>query len=218
MSKSGGGHADRQTQSSQTGVDPATMAYMKKMWDAAQAAGQAGPSPLLTGASDYNTGMMGAGARGVAALGGDADATKALMNPYQQQVIGAANQQWDQNDAYTQNAANDAATKAGAFGGGRHGVMAGVAQGQNNMNRNSQISGLLSSGFDNTMNRAGMLAQGGFQGAQANANLGMGGVGSPQQWLLEMMKKGFMGPTGTTSSGSGSQVGAQTQFSTNPFA
>jgi hypothetical protein len=199
--KSAGGQ--RETQNSQTSVDPATAQRIQQMWEAAQAAGQAGPSPLATGAAGYNTGAMNAGNLGMGALSGDPNAVSTLMNPYQQQVIGAANNQWDQTDQHTMNAVNDRATQAGAFGGSRQGVATGVALGQNNLNRNSQISGLLSSGFDNTMNRAGNLAGMGFAGAQSNANLGMGGVGSPQQWLMQMLSQGFH-PTGQTSSGSSS--------------
>jgi hypothetical protein len=217
MSKSAGASVNKQTENSQTGVDPTTMAWMKQMWDAAQAAGQAGPSGLTTGAADYNSGLMGAGQKGLAALSGDAGAAAGLMNPYQSQVVDAANQQWNQTDARTTLNANDAATRAGAFGGARHGIMEGTALAQNNQNRNAQIGGLLSSGYDQTMNRAGTLAGMGFAGAGANANLGMGGVGNPQQWLLEMLKKGYNGPSGTTSSGAQTGVGAKTSFSTNPF-
>jgi hypothetical protein len=217
MSKSGGGSVQKETQNSQTGVDPTTMAWMKQMWDAAQAAGQAGPSGLTTGAADYNSGLMGAGQKGLAALSGDKGALQGLMDPYQGQVIDAANAQWDRTNQQTTMGANDAATRAGAFGGARHGIMEGTALAANNMNRNSQIGGLLSSGFENAMGRAGGLAGMGFNAAGANANLGMGGVGSPQQWMLQMLKQGYNGPSGTTSSGAKTAVGANTQVSTNPF-
>jgi hypothetical protein len=212
MSKSAGASVNKQTENSQTGVDPTTMAWMKQMWDAAQGAGAAGPSSLTTDAAGYNSGLMGAGQKGLAALSGDAGAAAGLMNPYQSQVVDAANQQWDRTNQQTTLNANDAATRAGAFGGARHGIMEGTAIGQNNMNRNSQIGGLLSSGYDQTMNRAGTLAGMGFAGAGANANLGMGGVGSPQQWLLQMLKQGFAGPTGTTSSGAKTTAGADTRI------
>ena len=64
----------RQTQNSQTSVDAQTNARMGQIYDAGNAAGNAGPGPLLTGASDFNTGLMTAGATGAAALGGDAAA------------------------------------------------------------------------------------------------------------------------------------------------
>lgn len=210
MSKSASAGAKRETTNSQTGVDPVTMAYMQEIMNAARAAGQAGPSPLTTGASGYNTGLMDAGTKGLAALGGDKAALGGLMDPYQSQVVDATNAQWNQADMRAQMGVNDAATKSLAFGGGRHGVAAGVTQGENNRNRTSQIGGLLSTGYNDAMGRAGQMAGMGFAGAGANANLGMGGVGSPQQWLLQMLNQGFRGPTGQTSSG----ATAGTQFGT----
>lgn len=199
MSKSAGGQ--RQTQSSQSGVDPTTMEWMRQIMGAAGGAGAAGPSPLVTGATGYNTNAMNAGNLGMGAMSGDADAASKLMNPYQSQVVDATNKQWDQTDQHTMNAVNDRATQAGAFGGSRAAVATGTALAQNNLNRNAQVSGLLNTGFDNTMNRAGTMAGMGFAGSQSNANLGMGGVGSPQQWLMNMLNQGWHGPTGTTSSG-----------------
>lgn len=218
MSKSAGGTKTNSNQASSgtSSVDSQTMGWMQQIFDAARNAGNAGPSPLVTGASGYNTDAMKAGNLGMGALSGDAAATAQLMNPYQSQVINATNAQWDQNDAHTANSVNDMATKAGAFGGSRHGVATGTALAQNNMNRNAQVSGLLNTGYDTTMNRAGQLANMGFAGAGANANLGMGGVGSPEQWLFQMLKGGFMGPTGQTttgqSSGGSSQLGTQAGF------
>lgn len=218
MSKSAGGSVKKETTNGQTSVDQGTAQRMAEVWQAAQGAGYGGPSQLVTGATDFYTGAQGAGQAGMNALSGDPAAAARLMNPYQQQVVDATNSQWDQNDQHTMNTVNDAATKAGAFGGSRHGVATGTALAQNNMNRNQAVSGLLNTGYDNTMNRAGQLAGMGFAGAGANANLGMGGVGSPQQWLMEMLKKGYMGPTGSTSSGAATGMEGHTQFSTNPFA
>lgn len=204
MSKSGGGK--RETTSQQTGVDPTTFGRMADIWHAAQGSGLAGPGPLLTGAAGFNTQAQNAGAQGLAALGGNPQALQALMDPYQSQVINAANAQYDHSNALAQLGVNDAATKAGAFGGARHGVAAGVAMGENERNRNSEIAGLLSSGFDGAMGRAAGLAGMGFAGAGANANLGMAGVGSPEAWYLNQLKQGFMGPTGQSSSGSTGQT------------
>ena len=210
MSKSAGG--SRETHTSQTGMDAGSREYMERMWKAAEAAGQAGPSPLVTGATDYNSGAMAAGNMGLGAMSGNAANVQSLMNPYQQQVVGGINQQWDQTDQRSMNAVNDRATQAGAFGGSRHGVATGTALAQNNMNRNSQVGGLLYGGFNDAMGRAGDLARYGFAGAGANANLGMGGVGSPQQWMLEMMKNGWQGATGSQSSGAKAGVATEAGF------
>lgn len=171
------------------------------MWAAAQQAGAAGPSPLVGGATDYNTGLMKAGNLGMGALSGSPDAVKALMDPYQQQVIDANNAGWQRTNANTMNQVNDAATRAGAFGGSRAAVATGSALSQNNQAQQGQTAGLLSSGYNDAMTRAGQMASGGFAGSQANANLGMNGVGNPQQWLMMMLNQAFKGPMGSTSSG-----------------
>lgn len=211
MSKSAGGQ--RSTSANTQSLDQTTQNYLKQIMQAAQAAGAAGPSPLTTDAADYNTATMGAGRTGLAALSGDQGAISAMMNPYQSNVIDAMRQQGAVTDANTVNSLNDAATRAGAFGGTRQGVATGVALGENARNMNSNIAGLLQSGFNDTMGRAGALAGMGFQGAGANANLGMGGVGSPQQWLLQQLKSGFIMPTGSQGNQSGSTIGTQAGFS-----
>lgn len=216
MSFGKGGSVEKTTNNGQTSVDQGTAQRMQEIWQAAQRAGQAGPSGLTTGAADYNSGLMGAGKTGLSALSGDKGALGLLMDPYQQQVVNATNAQWDNTDARSRMATNDAATRAGAFGGGRHGVAEGVTIGENNRNRESQVAGLLSSGYGDAMQRAALLSQGGFQGAGANANLGMGGVGSPEQWYLQMLRQGFLGPTGQTSSGAQTGVGFNYHASTLP--
>lgn len=205
MSVSIGGSKHKDKGSS--ALDPKTTDYMEKVRQAGIAAGESGPSPLVTDAAGYNSGLMKAGNLGMGALSGNTADASAMMNPYQQKVIDAANAQWNQTDQQSMNAVNDRATMAGAFGGSRHGVATGTALAQNNLNRNSQIGGLLYQGFGDTMNRAGMMAGMGFQGAGANANLGMGGVGNPDQWKMEMMKRGYMGPYGGTTAGSGYGLG-----------
>jgi hypothetical protein len=200
------GEAGKTTQNNATSFDPNSSAYVEHMRQQALAAGNAGPSPLLNGAAGYGTNAQTAGNLGFGALSGDPAAMQRLMNPYQQQVLDANNAQWQHTNAQTMNQVNDAATKAGAFGGSRHGVAEGVALANNNMAQQGQTANLLQSGYNNAVGQAGQLAGMGFQGAQLNSNLGFGGVGSPEQWKLNMMNQGWTGPTGQTSSG------AQTQF------
>jgi hypothetical protein len=188
-------------------MDPATQAYIKSIMEAAQKAGAAGPSPLVGGATDYNSGMMKTGNLGMGALSGDPAAVKSLMDPYQQQVIDANNAQWQRTNQNTMNAVNDRATAAGAFGGNRRFLAQGTALSGNNIAQQQQTAGLLSSGFGDAMQRALAMSGMGAQGSAANANLGMGGVGSPQQWLMQQLKSGFMGPLSTTTTGSGAKAG-----------
>ena len=194
-------------------VDPKTSDYMERVRQAATGAGQAGPSPLVTGATSYYDSLMKNGNLGMGALSGDPNAASQLMNPYQQQVITATNAQWNNADQNTMNAVDQRATMAGSFGGSRHGVATGVALGENNRNRMAQNASLLYGGFNDAMGRANNLAGYGFAGAGENANLGMGGVGNPQQWMMEMLKRGYMGPYGGTTAGSGYQVGGQAGYS-----
>lgn len=206
-----GKSGSRQSTKSDTNIDPVTQQRMKEMWDAANRAGAAGPSPLVTGATDYNTGAMKAGNLGMGALTGDPNAVASFMNPYQQNVINEVQKNFGLLNDRTMTNVNDAATRANAFGGSRHGVATGTALAENARNASGTIAGLLSSGFGDAMQRAAQAAGMGFQGAGANANLGMGGVGNPEQWKLMMQKLGFMGPMGSHSSGvtTGVQAGAQ---------
>jgi hypothetical protein len=212
MGKGGGKH-EKTTQNSGQTVDPTTFGRVGELWNAGRQAGMAGPSPLVTGAAGFNSGLQTAGQQGLAAMQGDPGAVQGLMNPYQQQVVDATNQQWDRTDQHTMNAVNDRATQARAFGGSRHGIATGSALAQNNMNRNQQVGGLLYGGFNDAMGRANQLTQAGMYGSMQNANLGMGGVGSPEQWYAEQLRKGYAGPTGTTqhgvqsTSGGGFQIG-----------
>jgi hypothetical protein len=200
------GNVQKTTQNNNTNIDAVSQGRTSDIWDAAQGAGNAGPGPLLTGAAGYNTGAQGAGQTGLMALAGDTNAAKTLMNPYQQGVIDQNNIGWNKINAQTVNRTNDLATRAGAFGGSRHGVAEGVALGNNAQQQAQQTAGLLNTGFDNSMNRAGQLAQFGAQGANANSNLGFAGVGNPDMWRLQMLKQGYLGPQGQQS------AGAQTTF------
>ena len=192
----------RNTQAGTQALDAPTQAYLKQIMSAAQGAGASGPSPLIGGATGYNSAAMGAGQNGLAALGGDPNAVNRLMNPYMSQVMAANNAQLANTDKIGTNTINDQATGSGAFGGSRQGVAQGTMLAQNALNTNQMNAGLLSSGYNNAMNQAGMAAGMGFQGAGSNANLGMGGVGNQQQWLMNQLRGGFVMPTGQQYNGS----------------
>ncbi len=211
MGKKGNANTEKQTYNQNQNVDTQTRDYLSEIQNASRNAGLSGPSPLVTGAAGYNTGLQNAGNLGVSALSGDQAATQQLMNPYQQQVIDANNAQWQHVNQQTQNQVNDRAMKAGAFGGSRQGVATGTALAANNLAQQGQTAGLLNSGYTDTMNRAQALASGGYAGAQANANLGLGGVGNAQQWLANMLNQGYRGPTGSTSGGASWKGGVSTE-------
>lgn len=190
---------DWQTRTGATGFDAQTQAMIDQIMRTTNAAAAGGAPPSVTGAQDFYGGATAAGATGLKALGGDTTAMQGLMSPYQQQVIDAANAQWDKTDKGTLRDVNDAATAARAFGGSRAAVTQGAALATNTLNRNSQVANLLQSGYADATNRAAQLAQFGFGGAGAGANLGML-AGNPDLWRLSVLKQGFSGlPYGTTS-------------------
>ena len=112
------------------------------------------------------------------------------MNPFLQNVLQAQGQQFDhlRNQALT--GANQQATQAGAFGGSRHGVMAGARLGELDRAQMQQTAGLLQGGFQDARQFAEhqrQLQQQQMQEPlfrQQNAlqfmNMGMGPVGQVQ--------------------------------------
>ena len=201
--KLGGGKSKGRTSS---GPSADRQAKSDEIWRAAQ--GAAGQVPTSVGqAGDYYGRGMTTGQTGLDALGGNVDATRQLMNPYQQQVIDRMNEQFQYQNTQTANQMIDAATRAGAFGGSRHGVATGVALGENQRNQGMQMAGLLQGGFDQTMNRAGQLAGYGMGAAERGSNLGMT-AGSPDLWRMNILKQGVAGqPYRTTGRTKNTQLG-----------
>lgn len=214
--KSKGTDKSKQTNDSSgsTGVDAGTQNKVDAIWNAAQGAGNTTPFGVDNAQNFYNNAQT-YGQQGAAALGGDQASIARYMNPYQQNVIDKMNQQFAQQNQMTSNQISDQATKANAFGGSRHGVAQGVALAQNQMNQGGQIAGLLQSGYNDAMSRAGQSAQMGMDAASAGANLGMT-AGSPDLWRLNALKQGFSGmPYGTTYQNRGRQDFSGTTSNTN---
>ncbi len=194
------------TSSGRSGPDAATQSKVDEIYGAAQRAAGTVPT-FVGGAQDFYSGAMGYGNQGNAALGGDAAAAAKYMNPYQSQVIDSLMEQFARGDKRTEMQMNDAATRAGAFGGSRHGIATGTALAENRVNQNAQIAGLLNSGFEGAMGRAAQQAGMGFNAAGAGANLGMT-AGSPDLWRMNILRQGFSGmPYGQTYSNRGNQSG-----------
>lgn len=177
-----------QTTGGSSGPDRARQGQSDQIWNAAQAAGGSIPQPVSQAQGTFGA-QQTAGRQGLDAMTGNAGAAQQFMNPYQQQVMDKMNQQFGvQNQMTTQNV-NDQATQAGAFGGSRQGVAQGVALGENARNQGMQTANMLSQGFEGAMGRAGQVANLGFGGAQAGAELGMQ-AGSPELWRLRMLQQG----------------------------
>jgi hypothetical protein len=174
---------------SKQGVSKATNQRAAEIYRTAQAAGGAIPQPILQSQGTFGAGQT-AGQAGLDALTGNAAAAGQFMNPYQQQVMDQMTRQFGVQNQMTEQQMNDAATRAGAFGGSRHGVATGVALGENARNQAMQTAGLLSQGFEGAMGRAGQVAGLGQNAAQLGANLGMT-AGSPELWRMNTLQRGF---------------------------
>ena len=87
-----------------------------------------------------------ADAAGLDALVGP-DAYKPFMSPYQQEVIDTTLAEFDRQQTIADTARRDAAIAAGAFGGGREGVLAAEAARGAQMNRANLQANLLAQGF-----------------------------------------------------------------------
>ena len=112
----------------------------------------------LAGAAPNVSPYADAGATGAKALGGDQGAISSLMNPYQSQVIDAMHGQYDKLRNQSALDSNDAATRAGAFGGDRAALMKGARLGEVDSSEASNIANLLSGGYNDAMTRAGSAA------------------------------------------------------------
>ena len=85
-------------------------------------------------------------AKGLDSLTGP-QAYQQFMSPYQQQVIDATLTEFDRNQAIQNTGMRDAAIRAGAYGGGREGVMAAESAKGAAMNRAQLQAQLLNQGF-----------------------------------------------------------------------
>ena len=82
------------------------------------------------------------------------DAYKAYMSPYQQEVIDTTLAEFDRQQAIADTALRDRAIQAGAFGGGREGVMAAEAARGAAANRANLQAQLLAQGFQQAQQAA----------------------------------------------------------------
>ena len=82
------------------------------------------------------------------------DAYKAYMSPYQQEVIDTTLAEFDRQQAIADTALRDRAIQAGAFGGGREGVMAAESARGAATNRANLQAQLLAQGFQQAQQAA----------------------------------------------------------------
>ena len=125
-------------------------------------------TPINTGSYTGNQFVQGANAletqaataaSGLNSLLGP-NAYQQFQSPYQQQVIDASLSEFDRNAAVQQTGLRDQSIKAGAYGGGREGIMQAEAMRNNAMGRGQLQSGLLQQGFENAQQQANTQLQG----------------------------------------------------------
>ncbi len=160
--------------------DPRSQAYIEQMRRmAGQGAGMIqGGGPLFTGPQEMSV----------------ADQAAPFFDPYMSNVVDATRGEFDHMRADAYMSANQQATAAGAFGGSRHGVMAGARLGEIDRAQGSTLAQLLSGGWQNAV-------QQGTQYAEMQRQLRERQMQEPlfrQQQALQMLNLG-MGPVGSTS-------------------
>jgi len=114
----------------------------------------------------------------------------AYQNPYTQQVIDATAADTLRNAQIGLNALGTQATRAGAFGGSRHGVAMGeMGRGVAQM-LGQQAAGLRQAGFQNAQQAAQFDIAQNQAAAQQLANIGQQGFGMGQTVMQNMMAQG----------------------------
>ena len=126
-------------------------------------------APQVAAQTALQTGASQA-AQGLGSLVGP-DAYKPFMSPYQQEVMDTTLSEFDRQQTINQQGLRDQAIQAGAYGGGREGVMQAQYMNQGAANRAQLQAQLLNQGF--------MQAQ----GAAANDLQARQGLGQYQQAL-----------------------------------
>jgi hypothetical protein len=99
------------------------------------------------------------------------------MNPYTQNVIGGLQTEAARSMQMGSNQLGAAATRAGAFGGSRHGIAEGQMMGDIQRGLNQQTGELLQSGYQNAQTMAQQDIQNRMQQASQLANLGQQSFG-----------------------------------------
>lgn len=127
----------------------------------------------------------------------------AYQNPFQDQVIAGVQGDFDRIRQQTMGSVDDAATRARAFGGSRHGVATGTALADVGRAEAAQLAGLRQAGFNDAAGRmqsdqdralafanqrlgtAGQLANLGLSGGGYLRNLDQAGLDAQYQQFLE---------------------------------
>lgn len=177
-------------QQSKTLADPRTQMYIERL---RQEGANQGIGATRGAAAGFH-GAIDAGNLGFGALTGG-------ENPFLNTYMDALNPVFDDIRARSLASVGDQATRAGAYGGSRHGVAEGVALGEV-----GKAQGLANiDAFNQAQQRALQVANLGFGGAQGLSNLGQGLMSIPtsplgmqswgpkpqNDWLSQLMGLGM---------------------------
>ena len=130
-------------------IDPATGEPTFAGIDPSKFAPKVAPESVLQ--ADARTAAAGLGSLVGSGMklpaGVEAGSIEAFMSPYQQQVIDTTLAEFDRQRGIARTAERDAAIRAGAFGGGREGILAGEAASRAEAQRGQLQAQLLAQGF-----------------------------------------------------------------------
>ena len=110
-------------------------------------------APQVAGQTALQTGASQA-AQGLGSLTGP-QAYQPYMSPYQQEVMDTTLSEFDRQQTINQQGLRDQAIQAGAYGGGREGIMQAQYMNQGAMDRASLQAQLLNQGFQQAQQAAG---------------------------------------------------------------
>lgn len=188
MSKGGG------SQTVSTRLDPKTQDFVDQMRRMA-----------IQGAGTINTsvaGPTGAFTQGLEGLQNLPQYAQQFFNPFQDQVIGGVQADFDRQRQFALNNAAQQATGAGAFGGSRSGILQAQALGDVNQNEAQTLANLRMGGYNNALNFGMQNAQQLMQGGEALRQIQNQQSQTPfmnAQQRLQLMNLG-LGPFGTSQS------------------
>lgn len=184
-------------QKTTTSVDPNTQRYVNQMRQQAQT----GAQNIVGG--QYFGGPSQTFMQGVSTLQNPTEAARAFYNPYQQQVVDAVGQDFARQRQAALTMGAQEATKAGAYGGSRSGILQAQALRDVDQNAASTLANLRYSGYNNALNNAFQQGQG-----LLSAGYTQGGLEDQRRqndvWALNQamgVQNLGMGPYGTTTEG-----------------
>lgn len=142
-----------------------------------------------------------------------------LMNPYQSQVVDAANAEIERQRILKDQQNGAAAAKAGAFGGDRYGVVQGMNDRDFMTTKANTTASLLKGGYDTALSTALSMGQGNQNAALQGAGINLQGAAGLTDFGKAMQAMGINDVNGLLTTGGVQQQTDQAQktFDYNEF-